>query len=182
MNPIETAVLPLKNDAILAAEQYAENLICNIRRELSAADFDAEKVAPFPHSTWSRSRYVTAIAKLDLVMRLTQRDEERTPSCRRPHQPLFVILSNEGIERFIADAKRDAAVQYDAFVAKLVAKVGPVEAASLNGNHVWGLSLLTVTKADGSQETWKTQSILNVSKLGKVFNQWPTRKVWGKKK
>jgi hypothetical protein len=33
-----------------------------------------------------------------------------------------------------------------------------------------------VTKG-GTVERWKTQQIVNVSRLGKLFNQWPTRQL-----
>jgi hypothetical protein len=68
-------------------------------------------------------------------------------------------------------------MQYTAFIQKLEGKVGAHTAAALDGSHVWGFSILTVTKADGTVEKWKTEQIINVSVLGKVFNQWPSRKV-----
>ena len=93
------------------------------------------------------------------------------------NDPVPVKMDREEIARFIKNSKEEAAAQYDAFVAKLIRKIGVVETAELTGNHVWSYSYLNVTKADGTKESWKTQMIVNVSKLGKLFNQWPTRKV-----
>jgi hypothetical protein len=81
------------------------------------------------------------------------------------------------VERFITRAKEDAAAQYDSYVQKLIGKIGEVTAASLDGDHVWGFSYLTVTLPNGKKEVWKTQMIVNISKLGKLFNQFPTRKM-----
>jgi hypothetical protein len=93
-------------------------------------------------------------------------------------KPQFVTINNEGIERIVSAARTDASAQYIAFVAKLIKKIGDdVVDANLSGSHVWGYSYLTITRASGSKECWKTQQILNVSVLGTVFNQWPTRKV-----
>lgn len=61
-------------------------------------------------------------------------------------------------------------------MAKLIGKIGPVTSATIKGNHVWGHSVLTITNPDAVVEHWKTRQIVNVSKLGKLFNQWPTRK------
>ena len=44
---------------------------------------------------------------------------------------------------------------------------------------MWGYSVLTVTKEDGSVERWKTQQIMNISVLGLLFAQWPSRKMKG---
>lgn len=91
--------------------------------------------------------------------------------------PDFVDVTDERVARYVKTAREDAAAQYEAFVAKLTVKIGAVETATLAGRGVWSHSILTVTKSDGARENWKTQMILNVSGLGKVFNQWPTRKV-----
>jgi hypothetical protein len=51
--------------------------------------------------------------------------------------------------------------------------------ASITGTHIWGHSVLTVTLPNGTVERWKTQQIVNQSKLGLLFNQWPSRKMKG---
>lgn len=60
---------------------------------------------------------------------------------------------------------------------KLEMKIGEHLTATLEGNHVWGDSFITVEKANGENERWRTHTILNVSKLGLYFNQFPTRKI-----
>ena len=86
-------------------------------------------------------------------------------------------MSEAKIDRFVAARKEQAAAEYDAFIAKLVKKIGPVVTAELDGNHVWSHSILTVVLKSGEQQRWKTQQITNISKYGKHFNQWPSRKM-----
>ena len=87
------------------------------------------------------------------------------------------VGDDKKVAAFIKDAEERASAQYTAFIQKLEMKVGEHTAATLEGNHVWFTSLLTVTKADGSTEKWFTQQIANISKLGRPFPQWPSRKV-----
>lgn len=171
MNVIETAVLPLKADAVQRAEQEAQRMIARIIEALEAADWNLDAVAPRPHARMSREEYVRLLSKHDLFKSVTI----HTQTSRRPSEPDIRARSPEAEQRFISAAKQDAAFQYDLFVAKLVKKVGEVSDAVLNGSHVWGYSILTVTKPDGAVQKWKTQMIVNVSKLGKLFNQFPTR-------
>jgi hypothetical protein len=94
----------------------------------------------------------------------------------------FLSLTTKGardekkVEAFISEAGERASAQYTAFIQKLEGKIGEHVSASIEGEHIWGSSLLTVTKAT-HVEKWRTQQIVNVSVLGKVFNQWPSRKV-----
>lgn len=177
-NPIETAVAPLKNDAMDAAEKFGREVIAKVEAELKTADFDIHKAAPYPNS-WNTGRreYMKQLSKHNLFSRLTAYDESRNSGPRTRNAPEFVTMSAEGIAKFIKMVREDAAAQYESFVAKLKMKIGATESAVLDGNHVWSYSILRVVKSDGVRESWKTKTIINVSKLGKVFNQYPTRKV-----
>lgn len=69
-----------------------------------------------------------------------------------------------------------AGESYDSWVYKLVQKIGkPVADAEVSGDP-WTGSTITVTTRDGEQQKWNTQMIINRSKLGKMFNQFPTRR------
>lgn len=174
-NPIETVVAPLKSDAMDRAEQFAREQVARIERELEANDWDREIVAPYPNSLRDgREEYKKKEARYRMVRFFTKATGS---AVRRIHAPDPCEMNAERVELFVKQAREAAAAQYEAFVAKLIHKVGDVTEASLSGNHVWGHSILTVTKPDGTVERWKTQTIVNVSKLGTVFNQWPTRKV-----
>jgi hypothetical protein len=173
MNPIETAVLPLKAAAIERARNRAVELIENMREQLAAVDFDLDRAAPYPKTNIGRPAYMVAMSRRQMFQRVFR----PTKCSRKMTDPDTVYLNEECRDLFIQHAGENAAFEYDAFVAKLNAKIGEVVSAELEGNHVWGHSILRVVKADGTKENWKTQMIINVSKLGKLFNQFPTRKV-----
>ena len=174
MNPIELAVLPLKQAAIDASVEYATNLIAKIHTDLEKHGWDLDKAAPRGNSFRDgRNEYIQKNAKHNLYESVTA----FVNGCTRPGEPHFRQKSVEREQSFIERAKKGAAESYDMYVGKLISKVGEVKDAKLDGGFVWSLSYLTVTKLDGSIEKWKTQQIINVSKLGTLFNQWPTRKV-----
>jgi hypothetical protein len=174
VSPIETVVLPLKTAAIERAEQEANNLVKRCKEKLKEAGYDLGIVAPYPESNnCSPQAYQIAMSKRRTFELLVK----HVSGSRRANDPEIVEIDYNAVKRFIKNTKEDAASQYDAFVVKLIIKIGEVTTAKLEGDHVWSYSILTVTKADGTTENWKTQMIVNVSKLGKLFNQWPTRKV-----
>lgn len=177
MNPIEAAVMPLKSDAIKRAEAEAQNRIDIILDELAQNGWDLNLAAPRGSSLRDPAKtYFMKNAKHHLFESVTDRAPSKT---YEPHPKNIRMKSEKNGQRFIDQAKKDAAVQYDEFVKKLTLKIGPVVSATLEGSHVWSHSILTVTKEDGTVEHWKTQMIVNVSKHGKMFHQWPTRKVKG---
>lgn len=174
MTPIETAVFPLKAAAMQAAGEFAEGVVAKVAKELAVAGWNRNVVAPYPSSmSESKASYQQKVGKYKLVCGLTVSEK----GSYRPGEPVIVSMSPDKGAKFIQGAKESAAEQYELYVAKLVGKVGPVQSAALQGNAVWSLSYLKVVKENGEAETWKTRMILNVSKLGKIFNQWPTRKV-----
>lgn len=173
MTPIAAAVAPLKQEAIDKATQFAHTYVSSLLAELAAADGDANKAAPYPRASVSRIDYAMAYAKYTNLRKLCVHIDH----VRRASGPEYIAPDLDRIASFFRSVKEDAAAQYDAFVAKLESKVGAHETAVLTGNHVWGYSHLLVTRQDGTRQTWKTQQIVNISKLGKVFNQWPTRLV-----
>lgn len=70
-----------------------------------------------------------------------------------------------------------ASGSYDAYVHKMIEKIGkPVSGASVRGNP-WSGSTLDVTCTDGETQVWSTKMIINVSVLGKLFNQFPSRRI-----
>ena len=172
-HPVAAAVAPLKDEAIARAETDATARIERLYAILEEAGWNLDIVAPRPHGNMSREQYRTHANRHALFESITT----WTQSCRRVNEPEIRKASPEAAARFIENAKITAAAQYDAFVAKLIGKIGDCEAASLEGSHVWGRSTLTVTKPGGAVERWMTQQIVNVSVLGTLFNQWPSRKM-----
>lgn len=172
---IAMAVLPLREDAISSAEKHAKNTIENVRKNLAGVDWDMDKVAPYPAHNLNHYEQITARYRYNLYSSLiTWREGSRSFNSK---EPKYVDMNPQSCKRFITRAMETAAEQYDLFVMKLEKKIGEVSEARLEGNHVWSHSFLKIVKPDGTQETWKTQQIENVSKLGNYFPQWPSRKM-----
>lgn len=169
---VANAVEPLRANAVARAEIFAQSIIDRTLAELAANDWDANKIAAYPSSHMSPADYQKAKSKYALVRSLTM----YVKSSRRHTEPDARLRSPENEARFIDIARKSAAFEFDAYVAKLSHKVGDTVQASIDGRTLWDGSTLSVVKADGTVERWLTNQILNVSKLGKVFNQWPTRK------
>ena len=170
-NPIVQVVLPLKKDAAAQAEQYAKDAIAALRKELEENGWDERIVAPYN----SHSRM--AIQKYYFLHSVCEWDYKKQPGSRGMNGPCLVKMDSNRSQKYIAKAIADAERDYDLFVLKLTLKIGAVTAAKLEGNHVWGDSLLTVSIPDGSEQVWRTHQIVNTSKLGLLFLQWPTRKL-----
>jgi hypothetical protein len=170
MNPVELAIAPLKAQAMERAEIDAKALVLRVWENLADHGWDLNKAAPYPRSMHeSRISYKMKVQKYHLYSSLV-----KTVSIRSPCDP-HIVRSDEAREaKFIKQAIEEAAAQYVAFVAKMVGKIGPCDSATLQGSHVWGYSILTVKKG-AAVERWKTQQIVNQSKLGTLFNQWPSR-------
>ena len=145
-------------------------MVEHFRRRLAECENNADVLAPRP--AYNDPSYKEKSARRTLLNSLTV----SLKGDLRYNEPDFRAMDDKRISYFIDQAKLDAAAQYDAFVAKLCKKIGQVAAAELDGNHVWNYSILTVETGIG-EEKYKTQMIVNVSKHGKLFNQWPTRKV-----
>ena len=174
-NLIAEAVAPLKDVAVAQAANYAVRLIETVRANLAAANWNVEAVAPYPSSRLGRADYRQGVSKYQFYRSLVDYRSDR--GYHHDGDPVFVDMSPSKAERFIEEAKRDAAAQYEEYVAKLIRKVGEVTEAKLRGTALWFQSELDVVTVAGERQTWRTKMIVNVSVLGKVFNQWPTRQV-----
>jgi len=171
MTPVEAAVLPLKEKAVDRAADFARKQVEAVKEALKEAGNDLSICAPYPKNPYG-THYQSQLVRYRLYHEV----------CKTRHGywqagPKLADVDHQKVEKYVENAKKDAALQYDAFVRKMVEKIGRVKTASLTGDHVWDYSILTIEREDGCREIWKTQMILNISKLGKVFNQYPSRKV-----
>lgn len=175
---IALAVEPLREAAMERAAQEARKVLIRVSDALVEHGYDARKAAPFPKSNASSFDYVQGKAWRSLVYTCSKNDNEAYNNYEsNPKNPDYRKMDFDTSLKFVENAKIDASKEFDAFVAKMEDKIGEVKSAELKGSFVWGYSVMTVTKEDGSKENWKTQMIINVSKLGKLFNQFPTRKI-----
>ena len=171
-NVIATAVEPLKQASIDAAVQATKKMVARFAQKLEEVNWDINVAFPRPNGFMSRSKYMSLQAARDFAASLVRWVK---PSYRI-NEPMIVRMCDERISYVIDNAAKDAALQYEAYVAKLINKVGECDSAKMGFNNgLWFDSDLVVTKGD-AKEVWNTKCITNRSCLGKVFNQFPTRK------
>lgn len=169
--PVGNAVHARKEAAVNHAEKAVRARIEKTLNELEAAGWDRNAYAPYPRYNQYGPEADAAKAKHNWVHSLTSNGS----GSYRSGQPDIAQRDERGIERQVQFARETTALQYDAFICKMVKKVGPCLAAQLTGDHIWGHSFLTVMKPGGSTERWKTQQIVNYSVLGNAYYQWPSR-------
>lgn len=171
---IKEAVLPLKQAAEDRARSAITALIDTTLANLAAAGNDLNVFAPYPKSNICRKEYMIRLQRRKFVESITS----AVKSSYRKNEPYIRVPSTEGCELVINNTIEAATAAYDDYVAKLESKIGEVTDAVLSiVSGVWHDSKLTVVKPNGVQEIWYTKCILNTSSLGKVFNQWPTRRI-----
>ncbi len=177
--PVAIAVEPLRVDAIKVAEEEGYEYIKGIEAHLEKFGWDIDLAAP--RGDYRREPiplYKVKEARRKQIEFLTVDKEKNRPYYSK--DPRIVEICVDRVVRFIEIEKEMAAAQYEGFVYKLVSKIADHTSASLDpeaAQHgaVWGRSILTITKPDGSIQRWKTQRIFNRSVYGKIFMQWPTR-------
>jgi hypothetical protein len=164
-DPVDQAVLPLKKMAMDRAEEGFREAVREAMIRAEAKGFDLEKIAPYPEPY---ERTAHQVASLERAYYLSICDFVGNKGMR-------IVMSPAKVEEEVAKARKMAAAQFEAYAAKLNVKIGDkVHTAVLAGNPWFGSHLTVVTENKGTQ-VWHTQMILNVSKLGKLFNQFPTR-------
>lgn len=178
---ITAAVEHLKESALERAEEETIALADRYQAALNDAGWDLEVAFPNPDASRNFIADNRSIkARRNMATRFTRHDATRSQPSRRMKVHNYRIWCPDSVAAMVKEARERASQQYDAFIAKLASKVeqdGPVAEVILTGSHVWGHSTLTVCHVDGRVHKWRTEMIINVSKLGTLFNQWPTRKL-----
>ena len=175
-DPIEAALEPAREQARFWAKKNAMDRVNHIKGLLEANGWDRAKACPYPRDMpYGSYKFTIARGLYDDACFLTISVDGRGVS--HLHGPCIVKMEQRRINAFIKRHVEETDLMYTAFIAKMLVKIGVCKSATLIGNHVWSHSILTVSKPNGTVEKWKTQQIINQSKLGKVFPQWPSRKV-----
>lgn len=137
-NPIYAAVEPLLVAAVIDAETAARSRIAKIEAELIAAGWDRKIVAPRANPGMGRAKYITINAKYSFVYGITRATD---PNERHMAKVSICDMNIKGIQRYVDQCKEFAAADYEAFVYKLVKKVGKCTSATLTGENVWHSSV-----------------------------------------
>jgi len=170
-NLIAEAVAHLKTETVDRVRAITLGRLTEMAEGLVGRNLRTE--APLPRSTMSRAEYISAKDRYALARRITHYSRS---GAHVGADEIVTGVDKAAIEALAQEAADDAALSFDAYVAKLTSKVGDVDSARVCGARLWQGSTLTVTKGD-TVERWHTQQIINFSALGRAFNQWPTRKL-----
>lgn len=164
-----------------------------LKAALATVNGDINKSHPYPSSQQSRKSYVQAKNQYDWAHRVTEKMElGHAPGDEQVNYgnglvwvrhesyhvgaPHYVQIKQAAYDSAKAEAIKAADLAIDSYIYKLVGKIGNDIAHAGYSGYLWDGSVLTVKCADGEVQTWNTKCILNVSCLGTVFNQWPTRR------
>lgn len=151
--------------------------------QLSADGMDAQISFAYPNSLKvnSRSDYAYQVGRYNYCQSHTISLNES--GCRNPNGPDNRKFHQREplLARFMIEAAKAAKATIESYCVKLAKKIdGEAKGAKVltvtyHGFLTpWQHSFINVETSAGAQ-VWKTQMIVNVSCLGKLFNQWPTR-------
>lgn len=181
-------------------QQYRERYIATyanrlngLQGKLKSANFDINKSHPYPNGNQSRKTYVQAKNEYDWAHRVTEKmelgsapgDEQKNywnglvwvrHESYHPNAPRYVQIKQSAWESARKEAISAADASIDGYIAKLASKIAKDAVEATYNGELWFGSVLTVVCEDGEKQVWNTKCILNVSCLGTVFNQWPTRR------
>ena len=177
--PLETALAPTEE---ILRKEYQRQLLAqrdHVLEELAADGWDANKRYDYPYGGMSRLQYAQQKARYNLCEKYTS----AVKGCRSMREPNIRVPRKDNAARIAKQAAEMANAALEGYCIKLAWKIQAVAEethstvtaiAYRGGLDPWGWSFVDVTTDKGKQ-CWKTQMIINVSCLGKLFNQWPTR-------
>lgn len=192
--PLDLALAPLKNSIKESVTAGLNATIARTYAKLEANNWDREAAFPYPSGHLSRANYKMALSALGFAKGWTVRgtDEEMCAAAKaagthfgswKAPSPCHPIPAAELVEKVERMAEKEANAALASYVAKMTNKVAEhfpnkvLVAATFHGNNPWTSSTLSLTFDDQTTGALTTKMILNVSPLGTVFNQFPTRKV-----
>ena len=160
-----------RKEYITEANKKAKAYLKMKLKDLAAKDWDLNELVP------NNARSEGARQERAFYLSITEDDAAKNPNFYTRTGPNFRKASKQQEKKWLDLQARGAEMNYDSFINKMVVKVGePCVEADLKGS-IWTNAVLTVTTESGEQQVWKTKIILNFSKFGKMFNQFPTRKM-----
>jgi len=166
---------PMRLATIEFAEQRTRERAASVYARIESMGGDLLAAYPMPDPKFGDRAYHEGKSAYLFAVSVT-RPLNRNAS-RRRGDPLFIAPCNDSLNKVVAEERKSADEQFEAYLVKLAGKTGPVAGATLHasGASVWQQSTLVVTRPDGTTAVFITKRIINVSKLGKLFYQWPTR-------
>jgi hypothetical protein len=148
-----------------------------IEKKLKEHDWDLNKLVPRMKNIHDRKAYIEYQRYKQKIQTVTEPDKDKNPLVLRFDGPYYLQMAPGKIAAFLQQMEKDAEVSFDSYIAKLAEKIGQeIKSADVQGN-LWNGSILEVVTLANEVQRWKTQIIINRSKLGLLFNQYPTRRM-----
>lgn len=160
-----------RQDYVKAARKRSVDFIDGKLAKLRKVKWDLNKIAPYRSRARSYEEQERAFYE-----RITERVGGGVMSFKDLEKEDIRTPYPDGVKRFIDEAVKTAEANFDAFILKMVQKIGkPVKEAKMTGS-IWTNTKLTVVTDDDEEQIWTTKVIINFSKYNKMFNQFPTRR------
>ncbi len=157
------------------------NRLNEMLAKLAACGMDSEAAFPYPKSTRiSRNDYIRGVSDFHFCDKYFATTDGRT--WRNDSDPRPVALRTNSQELVEHEAAKYAKEATASFIHKIAGKMaahaikadlGEVTGCQHTGD-MWAGSTVSYQTAKGEVH-WHTQTIINLSILGKLFNQFPTR-------
>jgi hypothetical protein len=152
-----------------------KQFVTTTEKNLKEHDWDLNKLVPRMKNIYDRKAYIEYQRYKQKIQTITTPDKDKNPIVLRFDGPYYLQMAPGKIEAFLKSMEKDAEESFDSYIAKLAQKIGQeIKSADVQGN-LWNGSVLEVVTLANEVQRWKTQIIINRSKLGLLFNQYPTR-------
>ena len=174
IDPLTVALMTRYKDFIDGAKRIAGEVYDEQRKYLEE-NGGLSKVAPYP----SMSDFTSDRTSILAGKRVTTRhfDEAGYNGAKEKHESykMFVTMKRE---EYVEMNGKQAHESFMAWICKMAAKIGKkVLKADMTGVDPWAESVLAVETEGGDEQIWHTRMIINRSKYGKMFHQFPSRRV-----
>lgn len=181
MNTLELLIEALAPTELVLRAEYNRQLTARMEKvlaELAEDGWDARKRFAYPYGTMGKVAYRLQEARYNSCNFYTN----GVKGSISMHEPNIRVAKTDNAERIAAQAEKLAKVALEGFCAKLAGKIDATGIAAvsvkyLGGTNPWGWTHILVNSGTTTSQVWRTKMIVNVSCLGKIFNQWPTRQV-----
>ena len=168
MNPIAKAVNVFRDEAVTRALTFMQEKINAVEIEYTGVTYSSMRPSTTDRQLYKEQESLRSFVRSVMNLENVIVDSGKPAST-------FTTINDSDVAALLLKVAIETASSFDAYVEKLISKIGDCDSAELTG-HLWTHSVLTIVKGSNTEQ-WKTQMIINVSCLGKLFNQFPTRKM-----
>jgi len=163
------------DDYIERAKEMKKETIDYLAGKLKAVDWDLDKLFEQPdYRKHGRHQHRELANNRGNYLQLFDVESQAGSYDRDPNKHTKLKRSPKKEKIAIQQAAEGAKASYLEWVEKMIDKIGkPVVKAKTSGNP-WTGSILEVETDDGEKQMWHTKMILNFSKYGTMFNQFPS--------